>query len=39
MFTFKSPVVPENIWKICFKKEEEMSKIYYENRKQKKKKE
>ena len=31
-FTFKSPAIPKNIWKLCFRDREEMTKIYYENR-------
>ena len=32
MFTFKSLVIPKNIWKLCFRDKEEMIKLYYENR-------
>lgn len=32
MFTFKSPAIPKNIWKLCFRDRAEMTKIYYENR-------
>lgn len=32
MFTFKSPAIPKNIWKLCFRDREEMNRIYYENR-------
>lgn len=32
MFTFKSPAIPKNIWKLCFRPKEEMNKIYYEDR-------
>lgn len=32
MFTFKSPAIPKNIWKLCFRTREEMNRIYYENR-------
>lgn len=32
MFTFKSPAIPKNIWKLCFRNREEMTKLYYENR-------
>lgn len=31
-FTFKSPAIPKNIWKLCFRDREEMTKIYYGNR-------
>ena len=31
-FTFKSPAIPKNIWKLCFRDRAEMTKIYYENR-------
>lgn len=37
MFTFNSPVISENVWKICFKSQEEMIKIYYEGREEEKK--
>lgn len=30
MFTFNSPVIRENIWKIDFKTKEELKRIYYE---------
>lgn len=33
MFTFKSPVIQENIWKICLKTKRELNKIYFEDRK------
>lgn len=29
MFKFKSPVISEHVWKICFMTDEEMSEIYY----------
>lgn len=32
MFTFKSPAISTNIWKLCFRNKEEMNKIYYEGR-------
>lgn len=32
MFTFKSPAISTNIWKLCFRSKEEMNKIYYEGR-------
>jgi predicted SprT family Zn-dependent metalloprotease len=32
VFTFKSPAISKNIWKLCFRDREEMNKIYYENR-------
>ena len=32
IFTFKSPAIPKNIWKLCFKNEKEMNDIYYEGR-------
>lgn len=32
MFTFKSPVIPEHIWKICFKTKDELVKIFYEDK-------
>ncbi|OKZ73874.1 MAG: hypothetical protein BHW00_07080 [Clostridium sp. 26_22] len=32
MFTFKSPVISTNIWKLCFKTSEEMAKIYFEDK-------
>ena len=32
MFTFKSPANQKNIWTLCFRDREEMSRIYYENR-------
>ena len=32
MFTFKSPVISKNVWKLCFRDRAEMNKIYYENR-------
>lgn len=32
MFTFKSPGISKNIWKLCFRDREEMNKIFYENR-------
>lgn len=31
-FTFKSPAIPKNIWKLCFRDRVEMNKIFYENR-------
>lgn len=31
-FTFKSPANQKNIWTLCFRDREEMSRIYYENR-------
>lgn len=32
MFTFRSPVISKNIWKLCFRDKDEMNRIYYENR-------
>ena len=32
MFTFKSPAISKNIWKLCFRDREEMNKIFFENR-------
>ena len=32
MFTFKSPVNPKNIWKLCFRDRKEMNNIFYEGR-------
>ena len=32
MFTFLSPAMPKNVWKLCFKDKTEMNKIFYENR-------
>lgn len=32
MFTFKSPVNSNNIWKLCFRNKKEMNDIYYENK-------
>lgn len=32
MFAFKSPASPNNIWKLCFRPKEEMTKIFYEDR-------
>ena len=32
MFSFNSPAISKNIWKLCFRTQEEMNKIYYENR-------
>lgn len=31
-FTFQSPGISKNIWKLCFRDREEMSRIYYESR-------
>lgn len=31
-FTFKSPAIPKNIWKLCFRDREEMNRIFYEGR-------
>lgn len=31
-FTFKSPAISKNIWKLCFRDKAEMNKIFYENR-------
>lgn len=31
-FTFKSPAIPKNIWKLCFRGKEEMNRIFYEGR-------
>lgn len=32
MFTFKSPALPKNVWKLCFRDREEMNRIFYEGR-------
>lgn len=32
MFTFKSPGISKNIWKLCFRNRKEMTKIFYEDR-------
>lgn len=32
MFTFKSPVITKNIWKLCFRDRKEMTNIFYEDR-------
>jgi hypothetical protein len=32
MFTFKSPAIPKNIWKLCFRNEKEMNDIFYEGK-------
>lgn len=32
MFSFNSPAISKNIWKLCFRTQEEMNKIYYENK-------
>ena len=32
MFTFKSPAIQKNIWKLCFRDRNEMNRIYYENK-------
>lgn len=32
MFSFKSPAISKNIWKLCFRDREEMNKIYYEGK-------
>lgn len=32
MFTFKSPAISKNIWKLCFRDRNEMNRIFYENR-------
>lgn len=32
MFSFKSPVNKNNIWKLCFRDKDEMNRIYYENK-------
>lgn len=39
MFTFNSPVIYENIWKISLKTNKELRKIYFEGRKEEKKEE
>lgn len=31
-FTFKSPAISKNIWKLCFRGKEEMNRIFYEGR-------
>ena len=32
MFSFKSPAISKNIWKLCFRDKEEMNRIYYEGK-------
>lgn len=32
IFTFKSPVITKNIWKLCFRDRKEMTNIFYEDR-------
>lgn len=32
IFTFRSPAISKNIWILCFRTKEEMSRIYYGNR-------
>ena len=32
MFSFKSPAISKNVWKLCFRDRAEMNRIYYENR-------
>ena len=32
MFTFHSPAISKNIWKLCFRGKEEMTRIFYEGR-------
>lgn len=32
MFTFRSLITPKNIWTLCFRDKEDMTRIYYENR-------
>lgn len=32
MFSFKSPAISKNIWKLCFRDREEMNRIFYEGR-------
>lgn len=32
MFTFKSLVIPKNIWKLCFRDKKEITKIFYKNK-------
>ena len=32
MFTFHSPAISKNIWKLCFRDKEEMTRIFYEGR-------
>lgn len=32
MFSFRSPVTPKNIWKLCFRDRQEMNNIYYEGK-------
>lgn len=32
IFSFKSPAIPTNIWKLCFRDRNEMNEIFYENR-------
>lgn len=32
MFTFKSPAISKNIWKLCFRNRDEINRIYYEGK-------
>ena len=32
MFEFKSPAIPKNTWKLCFRDKKTMNDIYYEGR-------
>jgi hypothetical protein len=32
MFSFRSPAIHSNTWKLCFRPREEMSRIFYESR-------
>jgi hypothetical protein len=32
VFTFKSPAISKNIWKLCFRDRDEMNRIFYEGR-------
>lgn len=32
MFSFKSPAISKNIWKLCFRDQKTMNDLYYENR-------
>jgi hypothetical protein len=32
LFTFKSPAISKNIWKLCFRDRDEMNRIFYEGR-------
>lgn len=32
IFTFKSPAIQKNIWRLCFRDKDEMTRIFYENK-------